>query len=912
MLIGNLQKILLLTIITLWTYTYALTSITRMKALVLYAKSPIKSVTEALDAYGIEYEEWDATSIGENKKLTPKLYDKRPLFYMIVVDGSLEVYNEKKKIWESALTENQWKELEDYEASNHVHRVVVNNYPKPQSDNKEWGGYEKSQVIEQKIVCADNDITKKIFNDARIKRSAPLTSEGLIHHNIQNTDDVTVIPILYFKPNNIIIKKTLAAAIFDIGDGREVLSFYIQFTPESTTIAILNHLWITWASRGLIPGYRRIFFTPQVENVFLNTPIVDDTTSKDAELKDALTKKYRATTKDYEGIIHFMSKLSKSKKLNEGSSLKIELAFNGQGITDATAQYGSSSSNEKRTISTANNLSEKDIFIKEVNKYWNPRHNTYTKDEIFNFFSDINHRIKFNWVSNTYSNDVLLDASEQEIVNEILNNIESAMHLGLISRNLDNSELWWSKECIGTRGSLGFTDAKVVNILKKYNINFGLGNSLRNDINHPKNSYLPWKSTTEDFHVIPRNKRLLLRWASSPKESIWLYNKFHNPSEKEGDHHITNYVKKEKRMHKKELKKWHNILESESDEAVLSLLKLKHDPFVFNQSNLKVLSKNGYTSIISLWIKSTVKKLNAYVYWPVISAKSDDLAHHYNLRAIQKECGAEISYSHNDTHIFSVQVSSSKPCKVPITVGGNIVQKEYDSSFTFEKIGTDPLTVWINAPGDNISKIINLNPPLSYFDKSIIHFNNEESFEPDSGVEGDDEMEEGEHEEIEEQKASIAVTSKNIKMAQIKLNNDETIEGISSSKNGHHRRYLHRNQKENNKNKNRKKVVDKTTDFIESRKMKILSKKELNNNNNNNNNNYNLNELENNKRAQSHMNSKYSEYNRYKVYQYSNSFEKKHYSTDDIFKRINKENELQNRNNNEEKIDDGEEGEDEH
>jgi len=93
--------------------------------------------------------------------------------------------------------------------------------------------------------------------------------------------------------------------------------------------------------------------------------------------------------------------------------------------------------------------------------------------------------------------------------------------------------------------------------------------------------------------------------------------------------------------------------------------------------------------------------------------------------------------------------------------------------------------------------------------------------------------------------------------------------------------------------------------------MKILSKKELNNNNNNNNNNYNLNELENNKRAQSHMNSKYSEYNRYKVYQYSNSFEKKHYSTDDIFKRINKENELQNRNNNEEKIDDGEEGEDE-
>eukprot|EP00833_Pecoramyces_ruminatium_P013776 jgi/Orpsp1_1/1187808/evm.model.d7180000060312.1 len=468
MIFNNFHKILwFTTIVTLWTNVYALTGITSMKALVLYAENPVTSVTEALDAYGIAYETWDAINIGDDEELTPKLYDKRPLFYMIIVDGSLEVYDKDKQIWKSALTLSQWTELDDYEAKNHIRRVVVNNYPKPKSDSNE---YDKSQVVTQKIVCADNDMTQKIFNDARVRRSAPLTSSGLIHFNIQNSKDVGVIPILYFKPNDEIIEKTLAAAVFDIGDGREVFTFFLQFTEESTTVTILNHLWITWASRGLISGYRRIFFNPQIENVFLSTQIVDDSLSSKTEFADALTKQYRATVNDYQNLIEYMDYLTNSNELNSGSSLKVELAFNGKGVydkRDANSKYSKRSNDDDIS-------NKRDIFIEEVNKYWDTRHNYYTNDKVFNFFSNVNNRNKFNWVSNTYSNNVLLDASEKEIIDEILNNIEIAMHLGLISRYLENSELWWSKNSIGTRGSLGFTDVKVVNILKKYNIHYGL------------------------------------------------------------------------------------------------------------------------------------------------------------------------------------------------------------------------------------------------------------------------------------------------------------------------------------------------------------------------------------------------------------------------------------------------------
>jgi len=771
MIFRNLQKILWFTIVTLWTNVYAITGITSMKALILYAKDRLTTVTEALDSYGIIYEEWDASLIEKEDELTRYLYDKRPLFYMVIVDGNLEIYNEENGSWESALTVDQWKELDMYEAQNHIRRVVVNNYPKPQSGNEKYGGYEKGQIKTQKIVCADNNMNQKLFNDARIKRSAPLTSKGLIHSNIEESNDNGVIPILYFKPNSVVTKRTLAAALFDIGDGREVLSFFLQFSPESITVTVLNHLWITWASRGLISGYRRILFNPQIENVFLSTKVVDISLPTEIRLADTLTEEYRANAEDYRHIIEFMGNLSKSKYLSHGSSLKIELAFNGKGIYEADT--AKSSLDRRYRINIDKNL-ERENFISETNKYWDTRNNYFTNDEVFNFFCNINNRREFNWVSNTYSNKILLDADEREIIDEIFKNIELAMHLGLVSRRLENSEIWWSKGSIGTRGSLGFTDMRIANILKKYNLHYGLGNQLREDLVHPKNKYLPWSSVAGDFQVIPRNKRLFLRWASDEDQAVWLFRKFNDKKEgtEEAEAEAEKEAEKEEmnsnRKKRHYTSKWQDILDLESDEAVNSLLKLKHNPFVFNQSNI---AKSKYRdSIMAQWIKYTVKKLNKYVYWPVISAKSDTLANYYYLRALKKDCDPEINYSHNATHILSIELNSPKFCKVPITVAESVVQDETNKDFVFERIGDDPLTVWVTLPGDYESKIINLNPPLAYSSTEIIHFDHEESFKPDSDIEGDEDEKDDtvaaddEEDDNNDDDMLFAISSKNIKL----------------------------------------------------------------------------------------------------------------------------------------------------
>jgi len=180
MIFKNLNRILwFTTIVTLMVLVNAKTKVSRMKALVIYAQYPMTSITNSLRSYDIDYQEWDATKISSKEKLTPKLYDegKRPNYYMVIVDGSLEVYNSNSNTWESAFSLNQWNELEEYEAINNVRRVIVNNFTKPKVDGKTIK-YDEKQTVKQVIYSAHNDYTLKIFDDARVKKSAPLNSEG--------------------------------------------------------------------------------------------------------------------------------------------------------------------------------------------------------------------------------------------------------------------------------------------------------------------------------------------------------------------------------------------------------------------------------------------------------------------------------------------------------------------------------------------------------------------------------------------------------------------------------------------------------------------------------------------------------------------------------------------------------------
>jgi len=151
-----------------------------MKALILTTEEYIQYddiIKLTFQSYGIPY---DIYAFNESNipsgNLTLTSADGEPLYNIVVVNGgNLSYENSSTHTWVSYLSNSQWAFIEEYEAKYGVRRVSIDseiniyNYIDLYKEN-EWG----SSIPEQKLIPADNDITKKIFEDTRVKITAPL------------------------------------------------------------------------------------------------------------------------------------------------------------------------------------------------------------------------------------------------------------------------------------------------------------------------------------------------------------------------------------------------------------------------------------------------------------------------------------------------------------------------------------------------------------------------------------------------------------------------------------------------------------------------------------------------------------------------------------------------------------------
>jgi len=151
-----------------------------MKALVLTTEKYIQYddvVKLTLQSYGIPF---DVYAFNESSiptgNLTLTTSEGEPLYNVIIVNGgSLSYENPSTHMWVSYLSNAQWAYIEEYEAKYHVRRISIDSEINVYNyidlyDPNEWG----RSIEEQKIIPADNDATKKIFADTRVKITAPL------------------------------------------------------------------------------------------------------------------------------------------------------------------------------------------------------------------------------------------------------------------------------------------------------------------------------------------------------------------------------------------------------------------------------------------------------------------------------------------------------------------------------------------------------------------------------------------------------------------------------------------------------------------------------------------------------------------------------------------------------------------
>jgi len=665
-----------------------------MKLLVLSTGEP-QSVIRTLQSYSIEY---DYLEYNAKKPLEGNLplytEDNQPKYYGVVLgNGALSDFHEDTQAWGSVLSSSQWAYLSEYQVKYGVRVVALDDSPSATYgtaifDSNIWG---VSSTQEMKM--ADNDVAKAIFKEAGIKSTVKLDTEGLYHVPVKVAFDNIATPVVTFQPNDDLKEESIAVVYSKTEVGTERLSFYISFGEWSLNSVMLNHLWVSWVTRSLYAGQRFVTFTPHIDDVFLSTGLLDYETN---ELESEFIS-YRSTIEDFKILKNWQESIL--KELPEGSFIRCELAFNGNGVLAAADPSVALEVDGERYCEVEyKNQPGSGVNRWTVANFTLPTKEFLRADELFAYFEKEENNKDFFWSSHTFTHENLDQASTSDADNEIRVNIEMAKLLGVYDKSN------YSSKSIITPQISGLRNVDAINVFKKYGIESGTGDLSRPGLCNAKNPYLPFITTEESsnyegFPIIPRSPTEVYYSSSNTVENTHIYNMMYKEVLGEST--------------------WEQILERETNRALTLMLNLRNEAHQFHQINIRSYDLEDKESLLQKWSTSVLKKYASYVDWPVTSLKLDDQAELYIDRYNRiNYCDVSKNMVIEGDYITSVVVkpnSIEKDCKIPITLPQNAYKDKNNKNITYEKIGKDRLVAWVSfKKGDKEAETIKLNPPLAW------------------------------------------------------------------------------------------------------------------------------------------------------------------------------------------------------
>jgi len=461
----------------------------------------------------------------------------------------------------------------------------------------------------------------------------------------------------------------------------DIESIYV-FIPfiESTSAFFTSHLWITWVNYGIIDGTRRLFFNIQIDDYFAD----NEFNATDAFVPEDKKEHYRTSVEDMENLAEWQKDIQ-NNRMPYGSDFKIELAFNGLHIlTEA---------HHKEYV--ARNWTVFNVpvdYVKPLDEVgsnrWVGNEDTdwdvkaLKKDKLFEYFQKEDNQKNFHWLTHTFSHQNLNFASLHDADMEIGLNVKMAdePYLGMYKRDC------FSPHSIVTPEISGLHNGHVLKIFEKYGIKYAVGDTSRTDLN-PENYYLPFITTQassnfDGFLVIPRQPPQVYWDCSTIEENLAVY--------------------KDRYGHETD---WKSHLDTEAVLHVKNFLRLRHDPYMFHEGNLRnvdfpeveINGKKGKYGMMQQWVERVVEEINKYMDWPLVALKMDDLADTYVNRLNKQKCKPEYTMVIDDksNEIKEIKVASTTgKCKASVMAFRN-ADFDKKSVDEIEKRGDDPATAWV-------------------------------------------------------------------------------------------------------------------------------------------------------------------------------------------------------------------------
>lgn len=588
--------------------------------------------------------------------------------------------------WGSALSASQWRQMYDYQLAFGVRMVRLDVFPSSDFGVTSLGGTSLDQLVSLTNTTS--------FPTAGIVAGAGLSTSGLFHYQAQITDKTKAVEVAQFGATGNYAAST--AAVINNFSGREQMAWFMPWATDwSQTSTFLSHAWIHWMTRGLYLGFRRVHFSTQVDDMFLESPIYypGGTT-------------FRLRPDDLTTHISWMKQVN--AKMPAGSAYTIEVAHNGNGnVKQAATMDTSANSRAKCTPrQSINFVEDTDIpeeFVKPLGTGTSLWPATPVKfswsdsccslDPLEQFWSTRTNLNAFNHVSHTFTHENENNATYSDIVKEVTWNQAWLSQVGIDKAN------GFSPNGLVPPMITGLHNGDALRAWKENGIMYAVGDNTRKSLINPENSLYPLTTTVKDNGF--DGMIVVGRWATTIYFNCdvpdCIVAEWKSVTSRDGTFDV--------------------IMKEAREENTKHLLGLHWDPFMFHQANMRVAdvpttTVNGVSqkySLLMTWVETVAQEMARLTTWPLITLKHDDLAQAWIARQTRDVCHPSLTYILSDdrkaiTGVTLDAADQNCPTALPVTFPRTArVQTGASGSSRTEQVGKDPLTIWYNLDGESVN-----------------------------------------------------------------------------------------------------------------------------------------------------------------------------------------------------------------
>ncbi|CEJ92823.1 hypothetical protein VHEMI08453 [[Torrubiella] hemipterigena] len=645
----------------------------------------VTGISPGLDAYGIP---WTSALIPQTGTDLPVLNSTatHANYGSIILVGSISYdYNGTYK---SALTDAQWDQIFAYQANFNIRMVRINEYPGPKFGTTPFDPNAPG-CCDNSVVAGISLTDNSLFPSAGLKVNQPVNLVGLYHYpsNITNTNTTTAFAM--FEPAGPFQQRTVAAVINRV-NGREEMVWFTSWASQfSLASSFLQHSYIHWMTRGLFVGKRKLYLSPQVDDLQLNT-----------DMYYPANKTYKLTTQDLDGIVTWQAGIN--TRLNNGSSLRLEFGHNGNGnietatnldqsegicVPDYAVEYGEIPDTALEFMKPLG--TGVDIWPAEFVTYgWSE--NCSRLDSFANWFRDTNNLNAFGHISHTFTHEELNNATYHDATREIQFNQAWLKQMGI------DKAKYFTADGIIPPAITGLHNGDAIRAWTDNGIKYVVGDNTRPVLRNAQNVHWPLASTV----------------ASNGATGIWIIPRYATTIYYNCD--TTDCLLREWYvLTQRTSGTFQDLLDDAKSTNVQYLLNLQADPYMFHQANLAnvnaptitVGSQTGKFSLIQSWLETVTQELTRLTTWPIVSLTHDQFANYFIDRMTRDACQptAQYGYSDDGKTIVSVTVSTNgNTCSVPVAVSiptGTVT----GAGFSVENVGSEPPIVWVQMQGSPVT-----------------------------------------------------------------------------------------------------------------------------------------------------------------------------------------------------------------